>query len=245
MRKQDSLKNISTAFPEKSENEQNIILKKTYSFFGQAFLQFLSFPKSFKFINIDVEGKELLDQSLAKGKGIVLATGHFSKWEILSSWLGYTGYPCIAVAQRQNNRGADIFFREFRKKTGMDIIYRKSSLKQMYRILKDNKILILASDQDAKQRGVFVDFFNKPASTPKGVARFHLQTGADILFITCHVERNGRHKLHIQTVIPDGDSSVESITQAFTALLEEKVRNFPEQYFWFHRRWKTKPSLTA
>ena len=108
-------------------------------------------------------------------------------------------------------------------------------------LLKENKILILASDQDAKQRGVFVNFFNKPASTPKGVARFHLETGSDIFFISCYVEHNGKHKLQIQPVVPEGVSTVKSITQAFTTLLEKKVREFPEQYFWFHRRWKTMP----
>mgnify|MGYP001338841130 FL=1 len=241
LRKKDSLKNIATAFPEKSDSEQNMILKKTYSFFAKSFMQFLSLPKSYRYIDIEVEGQELLDGALEKGHGIILATGHFSKWEIMSAWLGYSGYPCVAVAQRQKNRGADIFFREFRANTGMGMIYRKSSLKNMYRILKENKILILGSDQDAKQRGVFVNFFNKPASTPKGVARFHLQTGSDIFFISCYVEQNGKHKLQIQPVVPEGESTVKSITQAFTTLLEKKVREFPEQYFWFHRRWKTMP----
>ena len=241
LRKKDSLKNIATAFPEKSDSEQNMILKKTYSFFAKSFMQFLSLPKSYRYVDIEVEGQELLDGALEKGHGIILATGHFSKWEIMSAWLGYSGYPCVAVAQRQKNRGADIFFRKFREITGMRIIYRKSSLKNMYRILKENKILILASDQDAKQRGVFVNFFNKPASTPKGVARFHLETGSDIFFISCYVEQNGKHKLQIQPVVPEGESTVKSITQAFTTLLEEKVREFPEQYFWFHRRWKTMP----
>jgi KDO2-lipid IV(A) lauroyltransferase len=241
LRKKDSLKNIATAFPEKSDSEQNMILKKTYSFFAKSFMQFLSLPKSYRYVDIEVEGQELLDGALEKGHGIILATGHFSKWEIMSAWLGYSGYPCVAVAQRQKNRGADIFFREFREITGMRIIYRKSSLKNMYRILKENKILILASDQDAKQRGVFVNFFNKPASTPKGVARFHLETGSDIFFISCYVEQNGKHKLQIQPVVPEGESTVKSITQAFTTLLEKKVREFPEQYFWFHRRWKTMP----
>jgi KDO2-lipid IV(A) lauroyltransferase len=241
LRKKDSLKNIATAFPEKSDSEQNMILKKTYSFFAKSFMQFLSLPKSYRYVDIEVEGQELLDGALEKGHGIIMATGHFSKWEIMSAWLGYSGYPCVAVAQRQKNRGADIFFREFREITGMRIIYRKSSLKNMYRILKENKILILASDQDAKQRGVFVNFFNKPASTPKGVARFHLETGSDIFFISCYVEQNGKHKLQIQPVVPEGESTVKSITQAFTTLLEKKVREFPEQYFWFHRRWKTMP----
>ncbi len=245
LRKKDSLKNIANAFPEKSVGGRQVILKKTYSFFAQTFLQFLSIPKSYRMIDFDIVGQELLDRSLARGKGTILATGHFSKWEIMSTWLGYSGYPCVAVALRQKNKGADIFFREFRENTGMKMIFRKSSLKHMYRVLKENKILILASDQDAKKRGVFVNFFNIPSSTPKGVARFHLHTNSDMFFITCHVKRNGIYKLHIQPIVPEGEKTVESITQAFTTLLEEKVRKFPEQYFWFHRRWKTKPSQVS
>ncbi len=245
LRKKDASKNIAIAFPEKSGDEHTLLLKKTYSFFAQSFLQFLSLPKSFRFVDFDVEGKELLENSLEKGRGVILATGHFSKWEIMSAWLGFSGYPCVAVALKQKNRGADLFFRKFRESTGMGMIFRKSSLDDMYQILKDNKILILASDQDAKQRGVFVNFFNTPSSTPKGVSRFHLQTGSDMFFITCHVESSGKYKLHIQPILPEGESTIESITQTFTALLEKKVRKFPDQYFWFHRRWKTKPPLVT
>lgn len=241
LRKKDSAKNIAIAFPNKHNQFQIRILKNTYAFFAKSFLQFLALPKSYQFVEIDVTGKHLLDNALKEGKGVILVTGHFGKWEIMSSWLGYTGYESIAVVQRQGNRGADLFFRNLRETTGMSMIYRKSSLKNMYRILEDNKILILVSDQDSKSKGVFVNFFNKPSSTPKGVARFHLQTHSPVLFISCHLEKNNRYTIHIQPVIPDGQPTVETITQAFTSLLEEKVRRFPEQYFWFHRRWKSKP----
>ncbi len=244
LRKKDSSKNIAIAFPNKRSQSQNKILKNTYAFFAKSFLQFLALPKSYRFANIDIEGKDLLDDAIKKGNGVILATGHFGKWEIMSSWLGYTGYECFAVAQRQGNRGADLFFRNHREKTGMAIIYRKSSLKNMYRILEEKKILILGSDQDSKSRGVFVNFFNKPASTPKGVARFHLETQSPVLFISCHHGKNERYTIHIQPVIPNGMPTVESITQAFTDLLEEKIRQFPEQYFWFHRRWKSKPPIS-
>jgi len=245
LRKKEALKNIVIAFPEKSEDEHIKILKKTYSFFTQSFLQFLSIHKSFRFVDFEIEGRELLDQALAKKKGVILATGHFSKWEMMSAWLGFSGYPCVAVALKQKNKGADLFFRKFRDSTGMKMIFRKSSLDDMYQILNDNKILILASDQDAKRRGVFVNFFNTLSSTPKGVSRFHLQTGSDMFFITCHVDNSGKYKLHIQPIIPEGESTIESITQTFTTLLEKKVRQFPEQYFWFHRRWKTKPPIAS
>ncbi len=243
IRKKDALQNLSIAFPEKSIEERISILKRTYAFFSRSFLQFLAIKKSFRFVKINTIDHELLNKGLEKGKGVILATAHFSKWEVMSTWLGNHDYPCIAVAQKQKNVGADIFFRELRQETGMGMIYRKSAIKHMYRILAENKILILASDQDAKHRGVFVDFFGQKASTPKGVARFHQQSGSDILFISCYVENNGSYTLHVQKVQPE-ETSVESITQAFTSILEEKVKAYPEQYFWFHRRWKTKPNTT-
>jgi len=245
LRKKDSANNIAIAFPDKHDQFQNKVLKDTYVFFAKSFSQFLALPKSYRFVEIDVIGKHLLDNAIEEGKGVILAAGHFGKWEIMSAWLGYTNYKCVAVAQRQGNRGADVFFRNHRENTGMSIIYRKSSLKNMYQILEENKILILGSDQDSRSRGVFVNFFNKPASTPKGVARFHLETQSPVLFISCHLERNNRYTIHIQPVIPEGQPTVETITQAFTDLLEEKIRQFPEQYFWFHRRWKSQPKIKS
>ncbi len=242
LRKKDSSKNILIAFPSKSAQQRDKLLKNSYAFFAKSFLQFLALPKAYQFIKINVKGKQLLDDALKKGKGVILVTGHFGKWEILSAWLGSSGYPVYAVAHRQKNRGADLFFKSYRKSLGMEMIYRKSSLKNMYHILDENKILVLGSDQDAKSRGIFVKFFNKPASTPKGAARFHLETHSPLLFISCHLDQRGQYNLHIQPVNPSGPITVETITQAYTDLLEEKIRQFPDQYFWFHRRWKTQPS---
>ncbi len=242
LRKKDSLNNIKLAFPEKNKKLQFKLLKDVYYFFAKSFLQFMAFPRAYTPAVIRIQGQSLLDDGLKKGKGVILTTGHFGNWEILSAWLGYNRYPCVAVAHRQNNRGADIFFKKIRDRTGMKIIYKKTKLVNMYRLLEQNQILILGSDQDAKDRGVFVDFFNRPVSTPKGAARFHLQAGADILFITCHEEKNTHFQIEIEPVVPKGEYTVESITQAYTTLLEAKVRAFPEQYFWFHRRWKTRPN---
>lgn len=240
IRKKEALKNLNIAFPHQHEKTRIAVLIKTYTFFAQSFLQFLAISKSFRFVDFVVEGKEFLDQSLVKKKGVILVTGHFGRWEMMSAWLGKNHYHCTAVAQKQSNRGADKFFKDLRHQTGMNMIFRKSSLKNMYKILQDNKILILGSDQDAGIRGVFVDFFGRKASTPKGVARFHLNSGADMLFITCQLEKSGQYKIHIQPIIPPEDS-IQSITQTFTHMIEEKIRLFPEQYFWFHRRWKTIP----
>ena len=91
----------------------------------------------------------------------------------------------MGIAQRQKNKGANLFFEEKRQLSGTKQVYRKSSMDSLYEILNANKILGLVSDQDAKGRGVFVDFFNKPASTHKGAALFHLNTNALLIFGIC------------------------------------------------------------
>ncbi|NOZ04313.1 MAG: lysophospholipid acyltransferase family protein, partial [FCB group bacterium] len=189
---------------------------------------------------ITINGKELLDASLREGKGVLLISGHFGSWEMLAAWLGYNGYPFVGIAQRQKNRGADRFFRELREHSGVRHIFRKAPLDKMYAVLKNGEILGLASDQDARRRGVFVNFFDHPASTPKGAAMFHLRQGAPMLFVVCYETKPYQYVVDIEPIpIRTGDD-VTTITQQFTSLLEKKVRQYPSQYFWFHRRWKTK-----
>jgi KDO2-lipid IV(A) lauroyltransferase len=109
----------------------------------------------------------------------------------------------------------------------------------MYQLLNENKILIIASDQDAKSKGVFVDFFGQPTSTPKGTALFHIKTGCSLIFSVAQREKDGTIVITFSKVNIDSEPTIESITQTYTHMLEEKVRENPDHYFWFHRKWKT------
>ena len=99
----------------------------------------------------------------------------------------------------------------------------------------------MESDQDAKNSGIFVEFFGMKASTHKGAALFHLKSKAPIIFVTLHMESTNEYFLNIQPIITNKESDIESITISYTRLLENIIIKHPEQYFWFHRRWKTKP----
>jgi len=207
-------------------------------------MQFLSFPRSIQDADITVNGKEYLDEALTKKKGVILVTGHFGVWEIMVAWFGLNQYSMLAVGQKQKNSGADTFVNQLREDTGIKMISRKSPLEFMYEALASNRILTLGSDQDAKKRGVFVKFFNLPASTPKGAARFHLEHRSPMIFATCHLEKPNNHVLDILPVPADSNSNIETITQSFTFMLEKIITAYPKQYFWIHRRWKTKPPQT-
>ncbi len=241
IRKKQVLKNLNIAFPDKSSTWHLKTVKDSYKFFINNFVQFFAFPTSFLKSTITVKGQKLLNDTLKEGTGIIFVSGHFGAWEILGEWLSYNKYPVSAVTTKQRNRGADKFFVELRGNFGMKHIYRKSSLDNMYNILKLGEILALVSDQDARNRGVFVNYFNRKTSTPKGAARFHLENGAPIIFTICYQNKPNDYTIEFHPIKTAPDATVELITQSYTSLLEEYVRRYPEQYFWFHRRWKTKP----
>ena len=237
-RKKTALKNLKIAFPDKSDEWRNTTLKKCYNFFIFNFLQFLAFPFDPDSIEIEVVGEKHLKNAVNQKKGTVLVSAHFGSWEILGHWFGKSNYPLVGIAQRQKNKGANLFFEEKRQLSGIKQVYRKSSMDYLYDVLNANQILGLVSDQDAKGKGVFVDFFDKPASTHKGAALFHLNTNASLIFGICIQKNIGKYRVEFIPITPD-KKSVESITQLYTTIIEQSVKKYPEQYFWFHNRWKT------
>ena len=238
-RKNTALKNLKIAFPDKSDEWINTTLKKCYSFFTYNFLQFLAFPFDPNSIEIEVVGRRFLNDAIKRKSGTVLVSAHFGSWEILGHWFGVNNYPLVGIAQRQKNKGANLFFEEKRELSGIKQVYRKSSMDSLYEILNANKILGLVSDQDARGRGIFVDFFNKPASTHKGAALFHLNTNASLIFGICVQKNIGKYRVEFIPINPK-KKSIEYITQLYTTIIEQSIKKYPEQYFWFHNRWKTK-----
>ena len=201
-RKKVAIKNLKTAFPEYSDKWIQNTLKKCYKFLSYNFIQFLAFPKSTDSIIIQINGQAALDNALEKGKGVILISAHFGAWEILGHWLGVNNYPLRGVAQRQKNKGANKFFEEKRQLSGIKHIYRKVGMDVLYNILKENKILGLVSDQDAKNKGIFVNFFNTPASTHKGAAIFHLNTSAPMIFGLCIQTGFQEYKIELIPIYP-------------------------------------------
>ena len=237
-RKKTALKNLKIAFPDKSDEWINTTLKKCYNFFIFNFLQFLAFPFDPSSIEIEVVGEEHLKNAVNQKKGTVLVSAHFGSWEILGYWFGKNNYPLVGIAQKQKNKGANLFFEEKRQLSGIKQVYRKSSMESLYDILNANEILGLVSDQDARGKGVFVNFFDKPASTHKGAALFHLNADASLIYGICVQENMGKYRVEFIPINPDKES-VEGITQLYTTIIEQSIKKYPEQYFWFHNRWKT------
>jgi len=239
IRKKVALKNIKIAFPKQNLKWAKKVLKGSYRIVIKNFIDFLSIPAIVEESNFKIKNLKKLEDALNKNKGVILVTGHFGLWEKWGAWLGKNGYQTCGIIQKQSNKGSDLFFREKRESYGMNQIYKRSPINKAYEVLKENKILILASDQDAKHKGVIVNFFENETSVPKGAALFHLKTKAPIIFSVGTLDDDGNMTISFELVEADKKSSVESITQAYTKMLELKISEFPDHYFWFHKKWKS------
>ena len=239
IRKKVALKNIKIAFPKQNLKWAKKVLKGSYRIVIKNFIDFLSIPTIVEESNFKIKNLKILEDALNKNKGVILVTGHFGLWEKWGAWLGKNGYQTCGIIQKQSNKGSDLFFREKRESYGMNQIYKRSPLSKAYEVLKENKILILASDQDAKHKGVIVNFFENETSVPKGAALFHLKTKAPIIFSVGTLDAEGKMTIVFESLKIDDNPSVESITQEYTKMLEIKILNHPDHYFWFHKKWKS------
>lgn len=243
LRKSLALRNIRRAYPDMTEEWYERTLKRSYRFFARSFIEFFALPASYTQGDIQVKGRDIIDRAVKGGTGVILVAGHMGPWEIMAAWLGYNKYRFTGIAQRQRNKGADKFFSEKRGESGVLHIFRKSGFRKMYEVLERGDILGVAIDQDARKKGVIIDFFSLPVSAPKGAAIFHQNTKAPIVFVNICETSPYKYRIEFFPVDTDPSENVETITQKFTKVMERAIIENPEQYFWFHNKFKTTRKL--
>ena len=242
-RKQMAKQNIMLAL-DKNEVAAEIIAKKSWTRFGAMIMEVLYFPKIKQDINkyVEIQGREYLDEALKQGKGIVLATAHSGNWELLGGGLALNGYQIVGVAQKQTNGSMDKFINEYRKIIGMNIQY-KNGVKEMIRLLVKGNVIGLLMDQNAGKDGVLVEFFKRKTSTPQGPAFLAITNDAPIIPMFITKTSKGVHKIIIHPYIgvkrtKDKKNDINIITEKLTKIIEEHIKEYPEEWFWLHNRWK-------
>ncbi len=191
---------------------------------------------------------ERLVAAVLSGRPVMVVTAHFGNWEAAGYVSGVVGLKSFAIARLLDNPHLDRFLQSFRQKTGQTILSKTGDFERITAALESRSILSTLGDQDAGPKGLFVDFFNRPASTHKAVALLALQY--DALMVVFGVPRIGtpmKFLWRIEDVIDPHEyagkrgTAVKAITIRFTEAIERMVREYPEQYFWLHRRWKHQP----
>lgn len=197
---------------------------------------------------VDVEA-ETIRRAHAEGKGVIVAMGHIGNWEVQMRACHYfLGLKLYAVMAPQRSERFNDWLVKQRELGGDTMLSSQAGALPIVRALRRGNIVGMLGDQDSKRvRGVFVDFFGRPACTPAGIGMLSHLSGAPIV-PACGWRLSDRpdhhHLMFGDPIRPDPalDSQADALrmTQDYTVWLEARIREHPGQWVWMHRRWKRK-----
>lgn len=193
-------------------------------------------------------GQAHLIEAHKKGKGVLVVMAHLGNWEFLAPAIVASGLQAASVYRPLDFAPLDRYIKGMREKFGCRMYPTRHARKPILRELGQGNVVGLLIDQNASKwrQGVFVDFFGRKASTHKGLAQLAMATGAPVISFFV-VREPGTFRAEFGPEIPlartgDPEKDVVANTQAFTRVIEAMVRRYPSQWFWVHRRWKTRPA---
>ena len=191
---------------------------------------------------IRYEGYEHYEQALTRGKGVLFATAHLGNWELSAYAHALMSSPMHVVVRPLDNPLIDTLVSRRRTLSGNRIIEKKDFARAILRALSANEAVGILVDQNAGlDDGVFVDFFGIPACAGTGLAKIAARSGAPLIpGFAVWSESEGRYVLRFYPPVEvTGDPAAD--TQRIQAKLESVIREYPDQWLWIHRRWKTRP----
>ncbi len=244
--------NLSLAFGnEKDSKEIRRLTKEIFYHFTLTPLETIylianGIPFDRFILKIKIEGKEHLDAALARGKGVIALGAHLGSFTLLGTRLAVEGYPfnlIINVGRLRKLWGRLAYYQGIVGQQSIPLKPVSASIKKSLNCLHRNEILYIIADEQQRRGGLPVPFFGQVAYTPPGPAIFSLKTGAPIL--PMFVLRDGELNRTLVIKSPlqferteDERKDIERLTNQFTKVIEETVRQYPSQWAWLNRRWK-------
>jgi KDO2-lipid IV(A) lauroyltransferase len=195
--------------------------------------------------HITIEGLENGHAAINQGKGVLVIVAHIGNWELLPLVGKKMGVPINVVYRPLDFRPLDLFFQATRSRFGAKLIPSRHALLKILKALKKGEAVAMLMDQNVDYYdGVWVDFFGHPACTSKAMAVIAMKTGAAVLPAFLYREPDGFRAVFGEILPPsatgDRTKDIEANTAQYTKAIEDGIRKKPDQWFWVHRRWKTK-----
>jgi KDO2-lipid IV(A) lauroyltransferase len=248
-----ALYNLALAFPDRSDAERRDILRRSCRNLGRVGAEFCHLrsltPETLRrYVTIDDPQGWQSALDAAAQRGALILTGHFGNFELLAYAHGLLGHPITLVHRPMRNPLVDRAITELRARAGTVSLPKKTAAKAALRALHAQHIVAIPADQNQTRRyGVFVDFFGRSAATTPGPSRLAMLSGAPV--VPVFLLRDGESDTHRIVVLPEvemvrtgnREADVVTNTQRCTAVLEDMLRRYPDQWIWFHKRWKTRP----
>lgn len=247
-----ALRNLELAMPELKPAERKKILRGVYANLARLLGEFSQSPKLTPETLSEVviyDGYENYLKASQRGHGILFLTAHFGAWELCPMAQALYGHPLKFLVRPIDNPRVDKLVEDYRTRCGNESIRKKLALKEVVSTLRENGAVGILIDQNVTaDAGVFVDFFGIPACTTTSLATIALRTGATVLpGLLVWDEKLRKHRLRFEppVVLEKSENPADDITKytaRFNQILEEAVRQYPSQWLWVHRRWKTRPT---
>ncbi|NJD19368.1 MAG: lysophospholipid acyltransferase family protein [Gemmatimonadetes bacterium] len=250
IRRADVDRHLALAFPERNAAWRRRVARASYAHLGReavSTFRVTSRGPAEVAARTTMVGFDAFQAAVAEGKGVILVTGHVGNWELGGAAFSARGLPVDAVAKGMANPLFGSYLEASRRRVGVRLVDLSQAPREALRSLRSGHVLGLIADQNAREQGIFVPFFGREAATFRGPALFALRTGAPI-FLGVSLRQPGvpaRYRVTVEHIgiTPAGDleEDVRALTAAHTAALAPAERQAPEQHFWQHRRWKTRP----
>ena len=245
------MRNLALAFPVITPHERAKILRGEFASLGRQLAEVCHFPEYTR-ENVGkvvvYDGFENFERAFERGKGVLFLTAHMGGWELSAFAHSLHGHPLHIVTRPLDNIYLDRMVRRYRTMHGNTVIDKDDSVRGLLSAMKSGQTVgILMDTNITPPQGVFVNFFGIPACTASGLARIALRTDAAVVpGFTVWDRALRKYRLRFDPVVKlvrtgDRDADIVANTAQFTKIIEDYVRQYPDQWLWVHRRWKTRP----
>ncbi|HEX2721453.1 MAG TPA: lysophospholipid acyltransferase family protein [Gemmatimonadaceae bacterium] len=246
------VRQIAAAFPELPAQQVEQLARACYRHLGRTAVEAALSAKvgrdDILALVERVDGWSHIDGS-ADSKGAILVAAHHGNWELLGAYLAARGLHPVVVVRGADNRLFEDYLNANRQRLGLEIVHDTIAVKRITRGLREGRYVAMLADQGVLGlASSFVPFFGRPAKTPRGFAVFALRFDVPVIFMDMIRLPDGRFRAVFERVdverTGDRDTDTDAMVAEYSRILEKWVREYPEQYFWQHRRWRRQPEGT-
>jgi KDO2-lipid IV(A) lauroyltransferase len=244
-----ALDNLRRAYPERDSDWHRAVYREMCEAMGTTLAEFSRFGGSGALADmIVIENPGAVSAALERGRGALLLSAHLGNWEVMGAGLAEMGCPMTVLGARQRNPLVEDAFDRLREARSVRSITVGKSLRPIVEALRAGRCVATLADQDGGPDGFFMDFLGRSASVQSGVFRLAVRTGAPIVtgFSTREGEGlRGEMQDPVWTEPARDPAAVEAearrLAAIYTGRVEAAIRRRPGQWWWVHRRWRTRP----
>jgi KDO2-lipid IV(A) lauroyltransferase len=246
-------KQIAAAFPEKTGDQVTRIARASYRHLGRNAVEagLIARRTSHNVLDLveKVDGWEHIERALSGGSAAIGVAAHHGNWEILGAFLAAKGLAPQVIVRGMDNTLFEDYLNANREKLGLEVVHDASAVRALTKSLRTGRFVCLLADQGVLGlASSFVPFFGRPAKTPRGFAVFALRFEVPACFMDMIRLPNGKFRAVFEPIeivrTGDKEKDIDTMVARYSEILEKWVRQYPEQYFWQHRRWRRQPEGT-